>query len=103
MLLRDHPLMCSYGVSSWPPTWTWIHGPENKRARGEIGTLKTVTLTKITAANRCYLCIEHEGSEYIGCLAIDDPAFCEQITTLLQRYCNCPIADIGSIELAHTL
>jgi hypothetical protein len=78
MLLRDHPLMCSYGISSWPPTWTWIDGPEKKH-------------------------IDYEGSEYIGCLLIHDPAFCSQIVKLLQDYCNRPIAEIGSIDLAHTL
>jgi hypothetical protein len=50
MLLRDHPLMSFKGMSSWPPVWTWIDGHEKKSARGEIGILKEVTLSKITAA-----------------------------------------------------
>jgi hypothetical protein len=103
MLLRDHPLMCAYGVSSWPPRWTWIDGPENKQPRGEIGILKEVTLTKITPADRCYLYIDYEGSEYIGCLLIDDPAFCSQIVKLLQEHCNRSIAEVGNLDLAYTL
>ena len=47
MLLRDHPLMSFKGMSSWPPVWTWIDGHEKKSARGEIGILKEVTLSKI--------------------------------------------------------
>jgi hypothetical protein len=103
MLLRDHPLMQYHGVPNWPPALTWTDGPENRHPRGEIGILKEVALTKITPADRCYLYIDYEGSEYIGCLLIDDPAFCSQIVKLLQGYCNRPIAEIGSIDLAHTL
>jgi hypothetical protein len=103
MLLRDHPLMCCYGVSNWPPTWTWLDGPENKRPRGEIGILKAVTLTQITPADRCYLYIDYEGSEYIGCLMFDDPAFCRQIAELLQFCCNRPIAEIGGLDVSYTL
>jgi hypothetical protein len=57
MLLRDHPLMCYKGVPNWPPSWTWIDGLENKRLRGEIGILKTVSLSKVLPANRSYLYI----------------------------------------------
>jgi hypothetical protein len=102
-VLRDHPLMCCYGISSWPPVWTWLDGPENKRPLGEIGILKAVTLSRITPAERCYLYIEHEGSEYIGCLLIDDPSFCSQIATLLRGYLNRPISEIGSLDLAYSL
>jgi hypothetical protein len=69
MLLRDHPLMSFKGMSSWPPVWTWIDGHEKKSARGEIGILKEVTLSKIT----------------------------------VQAQCNRPLAEIGHIDLSHTL
>ena len=103
MLLRDHPLMSFKGMSSWPPVWTWIDGHEKKSARGEIGILKEVTLSKINPADRCFLYIEHEGSLYLGCLLIDDHAFCSQIAKLLQAQCNRPLAEIGHIDLSHTL
>jgi hypothetical protein len=102
MLLRDHPLMSRRGVSNWPPVWTWIGGPENKRPRGEIGILKAVSLSQIQPANRCYLYVDHEGSSYIGCLLIDDHVFCTQMAKLLQDCHNRPIAEIGSLDLFQT-
>jgi hypothetical protein len=99
MLLRDHPLMSYKRLPSWPPVWTWANGLENKRPRGEIGILKAVTLSNVQPADRCFLYIAHEGSTYIGCLLIDDHAFCSQIVKLLRSYCNRPIAEIGGIEL----
>jgi hypothetical protein len=103
VLLRDHPLMRYHRVPNWPPTWTWIDGQEDRRPRGEIGTLKGVTLTKLKPANCCYLYIDHEGSAYVGCLLFGDRAFCAQITKLLQDYLGHPIAEIGSLDLSYTL
>ena len=103
MLLREHPLMSYRGLPSWPPAWTWIDGVENKPRRGEIGTLRAITLTKLNPANRCYLYIDHEGSSYISCLLFDDEAFCRHIVKLLEGYCNRTIAEIGGIDLSCTL
>jgi len=103
MLLRDHPLISHRGVPSWPPTWTWIDGDENKHPRGEIGILKTTFLSKIQPADRCFLLISYEGSSYMGCLLFDDNVLCDHVTKLLQDYRNRPITEIGSIDLAHTL
>jgi hypothetical protein len=103
MLLRNHPLISRHGVPNWPPAWTWIDGEENKQPNGEIGILKAVLLSRIQPADRCFLLISHQGSDYIGCLLFDDPALCKEIVKLLQDYCNRPIAEIGSIELAYTL
>jgi hypothetical protein len=103
MLLRDHPLMQYHGVPNWPPAWTWTDGPENRHPRGEIGILRGIVPSKISPVERCFLYIEYEKSEYIGCLLFDESAFCGQIIKLLQGCCNRPIAEIGSIDLAHTL
>jgi hypothetical protein len=105
MLLRDHPLMQYHGVRNWPPAWTWTRGPENRHPepRGEIGIIRQVEPSKISPLKGCFLYIEHEGSEYIGCLLFDDSAFCNQIIKLLQGCCNRPIAEIGSLDLSHTL
>jgi hypothetical protein len=108
MLLRDHPLMSRHGVPNWPPVWTWVNGPEvdgpeNKFPRGELGILKWVGLSAMQPPDRCYLYIDHEQSSYLGCLLFDDPAFCRHVAMLLDRYCNHPIAEIGNIDLAHTL
>jgi len=103
MMLRDHPLMQHHGLHSWPPVWTWIDGSEKNHPRGEIGILRRVVPSKISSAEKCFPYIEHDGSEYMGCLLFDDRAFCSQIAELLQGCCNHPIAEIGSIDLGHTL
>jgi hypothetical protein len=104
MRLRDHPLMSRYGVPNCPPVWTWIDGGENKNPNGEVGILKAVSLSSIQpAADRCFLLISHQGSEYLGCLLFDDPVICKEIVKLLQECCKRPIAEIGSLDLSHTL
>jgi len=81
----------------------WIGGAENKRPRGEVGILDEVVLSNIRPLDRCFLYIEHEGSTYLGCLLIDDEAFCSQVANLLRCYYHHPIAEIGRIDLTHTL
>jgi hypothetical protein len=102
MLLRDHPLMRYHGLPNWPPAWTWIGGVENKQPQGEVGILKTIELSKVQPANRFFLRIEYEKSSYMGCLLFDDRVFCSQMANLLEGYCNRPIAEIGSLDLAYT-
>jgi hypothetical protein len=103
MLLRDHPLMSYHGAPSWPPSWVWTNGIENKRPRGEVGILKAVSLSKIQPANRCYLYIDHEASSYIDCLLVEEIAFCRHLEEVLRFCCNRPIAEIGSLDLTYTL
>jgi hypothetical protein len=104
MLLRNHPLMSYHAIPSWPPVWTFTGGLEKKHPRrGEIGILKAVTISNVKPADRCFLHIEHKGSSYVGCLLIDDQAFCSQILNVLQGHCGLRIADIGSLNLSYTL
>jgi hypothetical protein len=103
MLLRDHPLMEYHGVRNWPPAWTWVDGAEDKSPRGEVGILIWASLSGLQPPDRCYLLMNHEASSYMGCLLFDDPAFCRYLVKLLNRYCHHPIAEIGRIDLAHTL
>jgi hypothetical protein len=91
------------GSRNWPPTWVWLDGAEEKRPKGEIGFLRTVLLSKMQCCDRCFLLIFYEGSPYLGCLLFDDEMFCNQITKLLQRCSNLPIAEIGSLDLSHML
>jgi hypothetical protein len=101
MLLRDHPLMSYRGAPNWPPAWTWTSGLENKNAHGEVGILREVAPSNVLPG--CFLYMDHEGSSYIACLLFDDQAFSREIVKLLQAYCNRSIADIGSLDLSHTL
>jgi hypothetical protein len=103
MLLRDHPLMSYRGVHNWPPGWTWIRGQQNKYPKGEVGILKTVLRPKIKPANRCFMLISYQGSEYLGCLLFDDRTFCKHITGVLQFCRNRCVAEIGSLDLSYTL
>src|SRR5262245_7264811 len=103
MLLRDHPLLAYKGNRCWPPTWSWVGGRENTSPKGEVGILEDVLLSNISPCDRCFLYIEHEAAIYIGCLLIEDEAFCSQIAELLKRYYNRPIAEIGSLDLSHLL
>jgi hypothetical protein len=102
MLLRNHPLMTYRQFPNWPPVWLWKDGFNKKLLRGEIGILRMVTVSE-NQPDSCYLHIEHEGTLYVGCLLFDDDVFCGQIAKLLQRYLNRPIAEIGSLDLSHTL
>lgn len=103
MLLRNHPLLSRAGFHTWPPVWTFISGKENKRPRGEVGTLKAVTLSDIQPPDRCFLYIDYDESSYIGCLLIDDRTFCANIVKILERHLNHSIADIGGLDISHTL
>jgi len=102
ILLRYHPLMRYRGVRSWPPIWTCVERPGNKHPRAEMGILQEVLPSDAEPLNRCFLCIEHEGLNYLGCLMIDDSDFCRHVVWILQGCCNRPISEIGSIELSHT-
>ena len=87
------------GVRSWPPIWTCVDDPEKKHPSEEIGILQEVWPSDVEPPDRCFLCIEHEGLNYIGCLMIEDCDFCRHLVRILQSSCNRPIAEIGSIEL----
>jgi hypothetical protein len=80
-----------------------ISGPGPSRLTGEIGRLTRIRISDLPSTRRCFLHMQHEQSSYIGCLLFDEAAFCQQITEILQSCCNRPIAEIGSIDLAHIL
>jgi hypothetical protein len=103
MLLRDHPFISCYGIKSWPPTWLLLNGPGVSRLTGEIGILKGIRVNDLQSTGRCLLYMQHEESSYLGWLLFHDLAFCTHITELLQSCCNRPIAEIGSLDLTHTL
>jgi hypothetical protein len=104
VILRVHPLMSYRGVANWPPAWTWIDGKKKKRRpRGEVGVLKKIGFSEVEPTNRCFLYIEYEGASCIGCLLFDDPSFCREIANLLRGCCGRLVAEIGDLDLSHTL
>ena len=103
MKLREHPLLSYRGIPSWPPVWLWTAVQEDKKPIGEVGTLSEVRLSLIEPPNKCFLLIDHDEAVYMGCLLINDLAFCAQIAQLLQGYYGYSIRDIGDIDLSRTL
>jgi hypothetical protein len=103
MLLREHPLFSYHGMHSWPPTWTWIAGLDNKHPKGEIGILRRVQKPKVQLADRCFLYIDFDDSSYIGCLLCAEHAFCTQIARILEANLNKPIRQIGSLDISRLL
>ena len=103
MSLRNHPLMRYRGVPSWPPHWVWTDGLEDKCPKGEIGVFRRVIQSKIQPSNRWFLFIDYEESLYGGVLAVDDHIFCTQLVKLLRAHCNRPIAEIGGLDLSHSV
>jgi hypothetical protein len=61
-----------------------------------------VTLPQNEPPDSCFLHIEYEGSTYIGCLLVEDHAFCRHVTEVLQVCRGRPIADIGGLDLTYT-
>jgi hypothetical protein len=102
MELRNHPLMSYRRLSSWPPTWVWIGGNEDKQLRGEVGILKQVRMVDgHPIVHRCFLWIEYEDSMYLGCLLLSDFSFCERVSKLLEQNIGRSIEYIGSLDLSH--
>jgi len=102
VLLRHHPLMVYRGCRNWPPVWSCTDG-RNQHPKGEVGTLKAVFRSETQPPSRFFLLISHEGSEYLGCLLFNDEAFCRQVMELLKAHCNRSIAEIGGLDVFHTL
>jgi len=90
-------------LANWPPAWIWRGGDNKQEVGGEIGILKEVTPSIVPPSNRIFLVVEHEGSEYMGCLLFDDPSFCRDIFRLLQAHLGLSIREIGDLDLSHSL
>jgi hypothetical protein len=102
MKLRDHPHMSCLGMRNWPPAWLWRDGSEDTRPNGEVGLLKNVILSDIDPPTRCFLVMQHMGSEYIGCLSFGDSTFCREIARVLRDHCGNSIHEIGDIDINYT-
>jgi len=103
MVLRGHPLFSYHGMHSWPPTWTWIAGLDNKHPKGEIGILRKVQESNVQPSNRCFLYMDFDDSSYLGCLLCAEHTFCTQIVRILEANLNKPIRQIGSLDISRLL
>jgi len=98
MKLRNHPLLSHHGHPSWPPLWAWIGLKEDKNPEGEVGILTAATLD--SESPRCFLTIEYEDDSYMGCVFVQDAAFCRQLAALLQLHLGCSIEQIAGLDLS---
>jgi hypothetical protein len=102
MKLRDHPLMSYRSVPNWPPVWTCGYEAEKKITKGEVGNLKHVMRVG-GMPYTCFLIIDYQGVRYVGSLLFDDVRFCTQIYNVLDARVGSSIADIGDLDVSHTL
>lgn len=100
MQLREHPSMSYRGSRVWPPIW--VSAQSSKSRRGEVGLLKEVR-TYPSKGGETYLMIDYEGTQYAGCLLLDDRTFSEHLSKFLQGCCEMLIKDIGSLDIPATL
>ena len=99
MELRSHPGMCFHGVSNWPPVWIHSRSGDMKQLNGEIGVLKYVHASN-RLSNKCYLVIEHDDVQYVGCLIFDDVGFCYKVANMLRIQTGRSIKDVGDLDLS---
>jgi hypothetical protein len=99
---REHPLMSYRGLCSWPPAWVVPRTSPIKVLKGEIGILTDVKMHDLSSG-RLFLTIEHDSKECIGCLFLDNPAFCMAIYTTLKSFIGRTIREVGDQDLTHTL
>ena len=100
--LRNHPRVSYRKFPSWPPSWVWVGGSEDKHPKGELGILKQVRMVNgHPIVHRCFLWIEYEDAMYLGCLLLDNLSFCEQIAKLLGKNIGRSIEYIGNLNLSH--
>ncbi len=101
MTLRNSPLMTrKNGVKTWPPRWTTADQEKSDWPIGEVGTLQQIWMHDLF--DSClFLFIEYDGFSYTGSIYFDDPMFCYDIYTLLQRKVGCSIKEIGDLDLSH--
>ncbi len=67
--------MIFHGIPNWPPGWLHAKTDGQMRLNGEIGVLKYVHASR-RRSNKCYLVMEHENIDYVGCLIFNDITFC---------------------------
>lgn len=103
MLLCNHPLMSHRVLRAGLPLGRGREAWTTNMWNGEIGILRDVLPSNIEPGDRCFLYIDHGEASYIGCLLIEDNAFCRQVVELLLANRNRPIVEIGNLDVSHSL
>ena len=75
---------------------------ESDKPIGEVGILDKALMIR-HFRNKCYLVIDYQNRNYMGCLVFDDPTFCAEIHALLKSCLHCSIKEIGDTDLSCTL
>jgi hypothetical protein len=101
MKLRNHPGMNYRGVHNWPPVWTQARNQTVKTLKGEVGVLRYLYANNVLS-DKCYLVIDHEHEQYVGCLIFSDRSFCSQICNILRNQIGRSIQDIGDLDISQT-
>jgi hypothetical protein len=92
-----------HGIGDWPPVWVRKGDHANEILRGEIGTLKEVNASILKPYQRCFLIMEHEGAEYVGCLLFRNHVFCKGIYEVLLSRRGRPMHEIGGTDVSGML
>src|SRR4030095_12698572 len=96
--LREHPSIFRDGQPGWPPQWTKIEGLGDKLT-GEIGTLSSVTLSRLEPPTACYLPIDIWATFYMCTILSDDPEFCRKLCNFLNGHIGKSVKEIGDLDL----
>jgi hypothetical protein len=97
MKLRQYPF------AKWPPTWTRIDGTGSTDLTGEIGTLRSVSLSRVEPITTCYILVDFQGSAYMGKLLVQDATVCRRMLEFLQQHCGYSIQQIGNLDMPDTI
>ena len=100
--LRNHPLINASFLQSWPPPWVSSMNGEYKTTSGEVGFLRAVWMSE-KSKQTIFLAISLNGHRYVGCMALSDVSFCNQLYSVLQSQIGKPIEEIGGLDLSYTL
>lgn len=100
--LRHHPLINANFLQAWPPPWVSSMNGEYTAATGEVGILKAAWMSE-KSQQTIFLAIIHNGQRYVGCMALSDVAFCNQLYGILQNHIGRTIKEIGNLDLSFTL
>jgi hypothetical protein len=87
-------------VSTWPPAWTSL-AQKDRCLWGEIGVLKEVR-HDARFPHRCHLVIDFHGESLMGTLLCDDVNFCRLVAGIFRNRIDCPISELGSLDISYT-